>query len=75
MSKFAVGDHVRLKFGVNRGLYGTVIHIGGDDGTFYGIQLDGEPECIIGYFEYELDKDVRGEDQRTDPQHSVGTEG
>lgn len=47
-------DRVRVKFGADRGHYGTVIHCGGDDGTYYGVKLDCNAEPV-GYSEYELD--------------------
>lgn len=74
MSKFAIHDRVRVKFGMSRGCYGTVMHVGGDDGTYYGVKLDTHAEQV-GYSEYELspaeprhrplwqrngDKDTRG---------------
>ena len=62
MSKFKEGDRVRIKFGCDRGKYGTISHIGGDDGTYYGVVLDCHPNDV-GYSEYEL----AAEDQRHRP--------
>lgn len=53
MSQFKIKDRVRVRFGVARGHYGTIIHVGGDDGTYYGVKLDCHPEPV-GYSEYEL---------------------
>lgn len=53
-SKFKKFDRVRVKFGVDRGHYGTIVHVGGDDGTYYGVKLDCHPNTM-GYSEYELD--------------------
>lgn len=59
-SLFKIGDRVRIKFGVNRGKYAEVTHVGGDDGTYYGIRIEGEPDGRrdIGYSEYELEKGI-----------------
>lgn len=51
--QFRVGDRVRIKFGADRGHYGTVTSSGGDDGTYYGVKLDCHP-VEMGYSEYEL---------------------
>ncbi len=53
MSQFAIHDRVRVKFGASRGCYGTIMHVGGDDGTYYGVKLDTH-DSEIGYSEYEL---------------------
>ena len=53
-SKFQERDRVRVKFGVDRGHYGTVVSVGGDDGTYYGVKLDCHDK-LMGYSEYELD--------------------
>jgi len=53
-SRFAVNDRVRIKFGCDRGHYGTVVSSGGDDGTYYGVKLDCH-DAVMGYSEYELD--------------------
>jgi hypothetical protein len=54
-SRFIKGDRVRVKIGPDRGHYGTIRHVGGDDGTYYGVKLDcHEPE--VGYSEYELEQ-------------------
>lgn len=52
--KFKYHDRVRIKFGTNRGCYGTVTHCGGDNGTYYGVKLDTWPN-EMGFSEYELD--------------------
>lgn len=52
--RFAKGGRVRIKFGANRGCYGTIVHVGGDDGTYYGVMLDADT-VPIGYSDYELD--------------------
>lgn len=54
MGRYKSGDRIRVKFGRERGHYGTVVHCGGDDGTYYGIKLDADGNPI-GYSEYELD--------------------
>jgi len=53
-TKFKVGDRVRIKFGRDRGHYGRIISKGGDDGTYYGLQLEPGSNPV-GYSEYELD--------------------
>lgn len=53
MSKFSIHDRVRVKFGASRGCYGTIMHVGGDDGTYYGVKLDTH-DNQVGYSEYEL---------------------
>lgn len=53
-NKFRVHDRVRVKYGANRGHYGTITHVGGDDGTYYGVKLDTWSE-EMGFSEYELD--------------------
>lgn len=52
-SRFSRGDRVRVKFGVDRGHYGTIRSVGGDDGTYYGVKLDCH-DAEMGYSEYEL---------------------
>lgn len=54
MPRFRVNDRVRVKFGVDRGHYGTIRSCGGDDGTYYGVKLDCH-DAEVGYSEYELD--------------------
>lgn len=54
MGSFKTTDRVRVKFGTDRGHYGTVISVGGDDGTYYGVKLDCHDKAM-GYSEYELD--------------------
>lgn len=56
INRFHVRDRVRVKFGANRGCYGTIVHVGGDDGTYYGVKLDTWPEAM-GFSEYELEAD------------------
>jgi len=51
---FTVSDRVRIKFGRDRGHYGTIVSKGGDDGTYYGVKLDCHDK-EVGYSEYELD--------------------
>lgn len=53
-SQFKRGDRVRVKFGVDRGHYGTIRNVGGDDGTYYGVKLDCH-DAEMGYSEYELE--------------------
>lgn len=60
MSQFAIHDRVRVKFGASRGHYGTIVYVGGDDGTYYGVKLDCEKNAI-GYSEYELERDDKPE--------------
>lgn len=52
--RFALHDRVRIKFGANRGCYGTIRYIGGDDGTYYGVMLDTDT-VQVGYSDYELE--------------------
>jgi len=54
MTAFKKLDRVRVKFGVHRGHYGTIVDVGGGDGTYYGVKLDCEPNPM-GFSEYELD--------------------
>ena len=49
-----VYDRVRIKFGIDRGRYGTIIHKGGDNGDYYGVELDCAPNPV-GYSDYELE--------------------
>jgi hypothetical protein len=53
-SKYKRGDRVRIKFGRDRGHYGTITHVGGDDGTYYGVKLDCH-DREMGFSQYELD--------------------
>ncbi len=53
-SRFKVHNRVRVKFGIDRGHYGTITHVGGDDGTYYGVKLDCHDK-EVGYSEDELD--------------------
>lgn len=52
--RFKLFDRVRVRFGVDRGHYGTVASVGGDDGTYYGIKLDCHDK-EVGYSDHELD--------------------
>lgn len=54
-SLFAEMDRVRVKFGRDAGHYGTITHVGGDDGTYYGVKLDCHDKDV-GYSEYELEQ-------------------
>lgn len=56
-SLFAEYDRVKVRNGMGRdaGHYGTIIHVGGDDGTYYGVKLDCY-ENAVGYSEYELEQ-------------------
>ncbi len=54
-SLFCEGDRVRVKHGIDAGHYGTITHIGGDDGTYYGVKLDCHDK-EVGYSEYELEQ-------------------
>jgi len=54
-SLFAEMDRVRVKFGRDRGHYGTIKHVGGDDGTYYGVKLDCHDK-EMGFSEYELEQ-------------------
>jgi len=53
-SLFCVYDRIRVKAGRDAGHYGTITHVGGDDGTYYGVKLDCH-DREVGYSEYELD--------------------
>ena len=55
VGRYKSGDRIRIKFGRERGRYGTVVLCSGDDGTYYGIKLDADGGNPIGYSEYELD--------------------
>mgnify|MGYP000903357993 CR=1 FL=1 len=57
ISRFQNCDRVRIKFRVDRGHYGTIIHVGGDDGSYYGVKLDGAPNPV-GYSDYELELEI-----------------
>ena len=54
VNKYRVNDRVRVKFGVNRGCYGTIKTVTGDNGTYYGVKLDTW-HTEIGFSEYELE--------------------
>jgi len=54
-SLFCEMDRVRVKFGADRGHYGTIRHVGGEDGTYYGVKLDCHDK-EVGYSEYELEQ-------------------
>ena len=52
--RFKVGERVRIKFGVDRGHYGTIIHLGGETGPYYGVKMDCH-DRPVGYSENELE--------------------
>ena len=52
--RFKRFDRVRVRFGRDRGHYGTIRSVGGDDGTYYGVKLDCH-DAEMGYSEYELE--------------------
>ena len=52
--KYTIGQRVRIKFGVDRGHYGTIVHLGGTSGPYYGVKLDCH-DRPVGYSEYELE--------------------
>jgi hypothetical protein len=56
VNRYRVRDRVRVKqgMGANSGHYGTIVSVGGDDGTYYGVKLDMWPEAM-GFSEYELE--------------------
>ena len=54
-SLYAEGDRVRVKTGRDAGHYGTVTHVGGDDGTYYGVKLDCH-HAEMGFCEYEIEQ-------------------
>lgn len=54
-SRFCEMDRVRVKAGRDAGHYGTITHVGGDDGTYYGVKLDCHDK-EVGYSEYELEQ-------------------
>lgn len=53
MSKFKVGDRVKVRFGIDAGHFGAITNVSGDDGTYYGLKLDCHDK-EVGYSEYEL---------------------
>ncbi len=55
-SLYAEGDRVCVKTGRDAGHYGTVTHVGGDDGTYYGVKLDCH-HAEMGFSEYELEQE------------------
>lgn len=58
-SRFKKGNRVRIKFGIDRGSYGTIRSVGGDDGSYYGVKLDCyEPEVAYSEYELELANDI-----------------
>lgn len=59
-SMFSVGDRVRVLQGFDAGTCGTVSHVGGDDGAYYGVKLDACGKDV-GYSEYELEQADRDE--------------
>jgi len=54
-SLFCKMDRVRVKAGRDAGHYGTITHVGGDDGTYYGVKLDCHDQ-EMGFSEYELEQ-------------------
>jgi hypothetical protein len=54
-SLFSEEDRVRVKRGRDAGHYGTITHVGGDDGTYYGVKLDCHDK-VMGFSEYELEQ-------------------
>jgi hypothetical protein len=59
MSFLCVSDRVRVKFGADRGHYGTVKSVNGDTGDYFGVKLDCH-HAEIGYSGYELEFIDRG---------------
>ena len=74
MPRFSVNDRVRVKFGVDRGHYGTIRSSGGDDGTYYGVKLDCH-DSEMGYSEYELELSLSEHYQRQDNCEKCGGTG
>ena len=54
-SSFCKMDRVRVKVGRDAGHFGTITHIGGDDGTYYGVKLDCHDK-EMGFSECELEQ-------------------
>lgn len=54
VNKFRVRNRVRIVKDSRFGKFGTVVSIGGDDGTVYGVIPDGE-RLPLGYYEDELE--------------------
>ncbi len=54
-SLFCKMDRVRVKVGLAEGSYGTITHVGGDAGTYYGVKLDCHSE-EMGFSECELEQ-------------------
>lgn len=56
VNRFRRFDRVRVRqgMGVSSGNYGTIISVGGDNGTYYGVKCDTWPEPM-GFSEYELE--------------------
>jgi hypothetical protein len=50
-----VNSRVRVKFGIDRGHYGTITHVGGDAKNYFGVKLDCH-DREVGYSEYELEE-------------------
>mgnify|MGYP000682544907 CR=1 FL=1 len=59
MARFKVNDRVIVVSAetVSRGLLGLVVSSGGDDGTYYGVMLEGDTKAM-GFSEYELERVV-----------------
>lgn len=51
---FALYQRVRVKFGIERGHYGTIVHKGADGVTYYGVKLDCHDKPVK-HSEYELE--------------------
>jgi len=52
-TRFRVGDRVRVKFGVARGHFGTVMRVS-EGNDYFAVQLSSWPR-LIGFCGYELD--------------------
>jgi len=50
-----VNSRVRVKFGIDRGHYGTITYVGGDDKNYFGVKLDCH-DREVGCSEYELEE-------------------
>ena len=48
-------ERVRVRFGANRGCFGTIISVGGDNGQYYGVKIDTDASPV-GYCDHELDR-------------------
>jgi hypothetical protein len=54
MTQLCVFDRVRVKFGNDRGHYGTIRSVNGDNCDYYGVKLDCH-DAEMGYSGYELE--------------------